>query len=163
MRVADLGCGPGFFTIHISRIVGPDGVVYAVDRSDAALRMLRASLQKRRDAARRIRMLRRDVSHTGIPTRSLDLAFFANVFHDIVERRAFIAELRRMLRPGGIAIDLDWKAVRTQAGPPLSIRLGSHDAAALLSRNGLDIKRIVSLGRHHYAIICTAPYAAPRG
>lgn len=38
--VADLGCGPGYFTIALAEAVGPEGKVYAVDSDEKAIRAL---------------------------------------------------------------------------------------------------------------------------
>lgn len=46
--VADLGCGPGFFTLPIASMVGENGVVYAVDANPIMLRHLRTNLQSGR-------------------------------------------------------------------------------------------------------------------
>jgi ubiquinone/menaquinone biosynthesis C-methylase UbiE len=36
--VADLGCGPGYYTIALAESVGPNGKIYAVDSDEKAIR-----------------------------------------------------------------------------------------------------------------------------
>ena len=36
--VADLGCGPGYYTLALAKCVGPEGRVYAVDSDEKAIR-----------------------------------------------------------------------------------------------------------------------------
>ena len=43
--VADLGCGPGFYSLGLAECVGPEGRVYAVDSDEKAIR----ALEKRAD------------------------------------------------------------------------------------------------------------------
>jgi ubiquinone/menaquinone biosynthesis C-methylase UbiE len=38
--VADLGCGPGYYTLHLAESVGPEGKVYGVDSDEKAIRAL---------------------------------------------------------------------------------------------------------------------------
>ncbi|WP_455283779.1 class I SAM-dependent methyltransferase [[Eubacterium] cellulosolvens] len=39
--VADLGCGPGYFTVALAELVGPQGRVFAVDSDEKAIRALK--------------------------------------------------------------------------------------------------------------------------
>ena len=38
--VADLGCGPGYYTLALAGCVGPEGKVYAVASDEKAIRVL---------------------------------------------------------------------------------------------------------------------------
>lgn len=44
--VADLGCGPGYFTFALAECVGPEGSVYAVDSDEKAIRALEKKTKK---------------------------------------------------------------------------------------------------------------------
>src|SRR5688572_17200303 len=52
----DIGCGPGYWTIPMAEIVGPTGIVYAVDLEEAMLGDLRARLSSRPEL--RVQVLR---------------------------------------------------------------------------------------------------------
>ncbi len=45
--VADLGCGPGFYSLGLAECVGPRGRVYAVDSDEKAVRALEKKADKR--------------------------------------------------------------------------------------------------------------------
>jgi ubiquinone/menaquinone biosynthesis C-methylase UbiE len=45
-RVADLGCGSGYFTIELAKAVGPDGVIYAVDPVENAIKVLNSQIEQ---------------------------------------------------------------------------------------------------------------------
>jgi ubiquinone/menaquinone biosynthesis C-methylase UbiE len=45
--VADLGCGPGFYTLGLAECVGPEGRVYAVDSDEKAIRAIEEKANKR--------------------------------------------------------------------------------------------------------------------
>src|SRR3989304_2833300 len=45
--VADLGCGPGYYTLALAERVGPEGKVYAVDSDEKAIRALEEKANKR--------------------------------------------------------------------------------------------------------------------
>jgi len=44
--VADLGCGPGYYTLLLAESVGPEGKVYAVDSDEKAIRALEKKASK---------------------------------------------------------------------------------------------------------------------
>src|SRR5947209_9794625 len=46
--VAEIGSGPGYFTLRLARAVGPSGHVYAVDPEAAVLAVLRGRLRRTR-------------------------------------------------------------------------------------------------------------------
>ncbi len=154
MTLADLGCGPGFFTLPMASFVGNHGTVYAVDANPVMLEHLRENLAKARGAGRRVRIVESDVCDTGIPTGSVDLAFFANILHDVDDKASFLKEVRRICRRGAMAVDVDWKRVRTPHGPPLEIRLGAVECRRILSEGGLTILRRFDAGPYHYGLMC---------
>jgi ubiquinone/menaquinone biosynthesis C-methylase UbiE len=45
--VADLGCGPGFYSLGLAECVGHEGMVYAVDSDEKAIRALEKKADKR--------------------------------------------------------------------------------------------------------------------
>ena len=45
--VADLGCGPGYYTIALAECVGSEGKVYAVDSDEKAIRAVEKKADKR--------------------------------------------------------------------------------------------------------------------
>ena len=45
-RVADLGCGPGYYTLALAECVGPEGRVYAVDSDEKAVQALEKKAAK---------------------------------------------------------------------------------------------------------------------
>lgn len=154
MVVADLACGPGFFTIPIAEKVGIGGEVYAVDSSDRMIDHLRANIKKSRVAQRVVKVITADVSDTGIPSGSVDVALFANIVHDIDDSAAFLREAKRIGKRESMMVDVDWQKIHTEHGPPFEIRLTKEESTRILSRNGLKVTRTFDAGPFHYGLIC---------
>ena len=93
--LADLGCGTGFFALPAAKIIGNGGVVHAVDKVPEIL----AVLKKKADGAglTNVKIVRADVTATGIKDHSIDTVLMANVFHD-VEKESMTREIRRILK-----------------------------------------------------------------
>jgi len=154
MIVADLGCGPGFFTIPFVSMVGASGLVYAVDADPIMLRYLQENIIKFSVEQKSVQIVRADVSQTGIPAKSVNIAFFANILHDIQDRRLFFEEVKRICKPTAVVVDVDWKKAQTGDGPPLDIRLSEEEAKRLLTANRFDVVKQIEAGPHHYTLVC---------
>ncbi len=102
MTVVEPGCGMGFFTLDMARLVGPRGRVVALDVQPRMLAGLR------RRAARAGLAARIDARLTGPERLALDdlagradAAVALHVVHEVPDQRAFLGELLATLRPGG--------------------------------------------------------------
>lgn len=121
MSYADIGCGVGYFTLPVAERIGPTGRVYAVDIQPEMLEEL-----ARRASARglsnilTVRCTEREIP---IASASIDVCCLANVFHELESPDVFLREIHRLLKPGGRVFVIDWKAIETPVGPPLSERV----------------------------------------
>jgi arsenite methyltransferase len=105
-RILDVGSGPAFLTADIARIVGPGGRVCAVDASEPML-----EVGRRRCASLPMAEFQHgDARKLPYPDASFDAVVAVQVYLFVPELDAALAELRRVLRPGGRAIvmDTDW-------------------------------------------------------
>lgn len=117
MRMADLGSGPGFFTIPMAQVAGQKGLVYAVDSNQNMLDSLKENIAKSKLNPRIIRIVNSDVCNTGIPKESVDFVLFANVLHEVADRKAFFQEVKRISKLTAYIVDVDWKKIQTEHGP----------------------------------------------
>jgi SAM-dependent methyltransferase len=92
-RTVEFGCGTGYFTPQLARLA--DSVV-ATDISDAML----DRVQERTRKLERVTIRREDCENTSFAEGSFDTAFLGLTFQ-VVDGPSTIAEMRRILRPGG--------------------------------------------------------------
>lgn len=119
--VADVGAGPGFWTLPLARRVGPGGHVFALDPEPAALDVLRRRLAKAR--VRNVTPVLNDDTAPMLPDRACDLAVIVNVYHHFAEPAAFLKRVARCLKPGGRLVNIDWADRDTPKGPPARRRI----------------------------------------
>ena len=153
MIIADLGCGPGFFTIPIAQITGEKGLVYAVDSNQTMLNALKENIAKSDVNPNTIKIVNSDVCHTGISGESVDFVLFANFLHEVEDKKAFFQEVKRISKPSTYIVDVDWKKTKSEYGPPLKDRLLEDEAKGVLEENGFCVIKQIDLGPTHYELI----------
>ena len=117
--VLDVGSGPGFWTIPLASLVGPQGTVWALDVSQELLDDLAV-----RNPPPQVRLRRTDLPQTGLPAAAADLAWLAFVFHEVMPPEQLADELRRVVKPGGKVAVLDWRPDGTgEVGAPRAHRV----------------------------------------
>jgi ubiquinone/menaquinone biosynthesis C-methylase UbiE len=99
-KVLEAGFGPGFFTIPAARIVGQEGVIYALDINEAAYESVQKKLQE--EEVKNVNLLLRDLSNTGLENKSIDVCFLFGIFHAFDNPIPIIQEMHRVLKESGI-------------------------------------------------------------
>jgi len=119
--VADVGAGPGFWTLPLARRVGRRGHVFALDPEPAALAVLRRRLAKA--GLRNVTPVLNDDTAPMLPEGGCDLIVIVNVYHHFAEPAAFLRRVARCLKPAGRLVNIDWADRDTPKGPPAHRRI----------------------------------------
>jgi ubiquinone/menaquinone biosynthesis C-methylase UbiE len=97
-RVADLGCGMGYFTVALAELVGPEGDVQAVDLQPRQLRVAERRC-RRAGVADRVRFIEATEGSLGLAgTIDFVLAFW--MVHEVGDRAGVFDQLRTVTEPG---------------------------------------------------------------
>ncbi len=135
-QVVDYGCGPGGLSVELARRVG-DGHVHAVDLNEAFVARARERAA-REGVAERVTVHHVADDRIPLADASVDRVVCKNVLEYVTDLPALLAELRRVLRPGGRlhAIDSDWGMLAVEPlGPERVAEL--FDAARVAYRTPL--------------------------
>ena len=144
--VADVGCGPGVFSIPFA-LACPDGVVYAVDVEPLQLDALRSRVE--RDAIANIVPVLASYADPHLPPAGVDLIFIADTYHHIDDRTAYLRQLRADLAPGGRLALLEYKPGELPVGPPPSRKVPRTTRHAELTHAGWTLVRTFDTHRWH--------------
>ncbi len=144
---ADIGCGPGFFTLPAADVVGKSGRVFAVDTQGAMLEQL-----KSRKPPKNVTLVKSGESSIPIDDSAADLAFAAFVLHEAEKANLFLAEIKRITKPGGAVLIIDWKKKKEEHGPPVEERLTAGAVEELLREAGFRGIKASSLNASHYRV-----------
>lgn len=158
---ADIGAGTGFVT---KALLDAGLSVFAVDQSPAMLAELRAKFPAA-DQQRRLHVLEAAADRLPLPDASVDCAFANMLLHHVDDPARAIAEMARILRPGGrlVITDLDLHARRELLDEQHDRWPGfaREDVARWLEAAGLDAIAVDACGERCCAdsACCVAPAA----
>ena len=97
--VADIGAGDGFFTTRLSKAVGGQGRVIAVDIAADALRRLRNRVAD--EGLSNIDVVQGSSDDPRLTAASLDAALIVNAYHEMNDHQAMLTKIRQALKPSG--------------------------------------------------------------
>lgn len=155
LTLADIGCGPGFFTLPLAERLA-EGIVYAFDIEPV---MLDAVRERAAGADRRNIVTRLSTGDAlPLPTASLDAAFMAFTFLFIPAsaRVDYLAGLRAIVRPGGWLAILEWERRQNPGGgPPLEVRVVPEETIAALAESGWRLIVHQAVNEWMYLVLAT--------
>ncbi len=135
--VADLGSGPGYFTIPIAQIVGKEGKVYAADFDKKSISVLEKKIEKE-GYSDVIEARLTSASELGfIPDSSVDLVFANGLLCCMADHDGAISEIQRILKknePGKAYLSVTKRFLRKT--DPRTVVVEEWDQ---LLRNGFEV------------------------
>ncbi len=146
LEVLDVGCGAGTITRSIAEIVLP-GRVTGVDRDPA--QVARASRLAEGREQTNARFVAASAYELPFPAASFDLVLAHALFEHLSNPRGALAEIRRVLRPGGLVAlgSPDWDAFEMRM-PTSGAEAAIRSYRELQERDGGDLHaggRLVNL------------------
>ncbi|MFB7501494.1 methyltransferase domain-containing protein [Streptomyces sp. NPDC056161] len=118
-RALDVGAGTGSQTRELAAAVGPEGLALGVEPNPG----LRA-VAEARSAESRARFTHGDALALPVPDASVDVVWCERVLQHLTEPDRAVAEMVRVLRPGGrvALLDTDWATTVLHPGDPETVR-----------------------------------------
>ncbi len=133
--LADIGSGPGFFTIPAAEIVGKKGVVLAADVQGEMLTAVRSRATA--EGLTQVRVVKTSESDVPIPPGTCDVVLLAFTLNEIEHRASFLHKLARLLKREGRLVVIEWEKHPTEVGPPLEDRISPEETLADATAAGL--------------------------
>ena len=140
LRLCDLGCGTGYFTFPVLDALDGEGTFYAVDTSPEMLAALRERLRAHPHGAR-VTVVQSGESAVPLPDACADVVVMGALFHELADRAAFLAEVRRLIVPGGRVLVAEGdrrpgQEGEPEHGPPYAHRVPREETEAALRAAG---------------------------
>ena len=106
----DIGCGDGFFALPAAQIVGKTGKVYGIDVDNEAIDRLKNRAAK--EGLENLYLKVGEAEKTILCKACADIVFFGITLHDFKSPPKVLLNAKRMLKPTGRLVNLDWKKER---------------------------------------------------
>jgi ubiquinone/menaquinone biosynthesis C-methylase UbiE len=145
--VADIGCGPGFFTLPLAKFL-VNGKVYAVDLDEEMVAACRERVTQARLG--NVEVLGCDEFDFPLEQGSLDGALLGFVVHHSADRPRFLQAVRALLSPRGWCTVLEWYPTETDGSPPPAMRISPEELEKLGRDTGFRPRGWRDLNGEHY-------------
>lgn len=152
-RVLELGAGNGYFTIPLAKRM-PEAVI-AVDIQPEMIALLKQQAEK--EGLKNIEYVESSLEEIPLGPNTADKIFAAFSIHEADNLSQAVREMKRILKPAGQLLIVEWEAVTTENGPPFLGKIPIEEIVPVLQLNGFDVT-VRRLNPVHYAI-----HAMPAG
>lgn len=150
-KTAEFGCGPGGFAIALARKV-PKGLVYALDIQEQPLSALNG--RARSMGLSNIKTIQCNLEEpkgSTLKDESIDMVLMANTLFQIEEKEAVLKEARRILKPRGNLVIVDWNP-DSPFGPEEE-RISFDQVHQIVKFMDIKLVKELDAGTYHWAAI----------
>lgn len=149
--IADYGCGVGFWTLPLAKRV-KKGKVYALSANADFINLIsnKAELEGLDNIEPQIIVL--DKGEIKLKEK-VDLVIVSNVLHVTKDPDNILKNAKKMLKPRGRILVVDFVKLNSIFGPPVMYRLSEEEVILKAEKAGLHFKCIVDAGWYHYGLI----------
>ncbi|MCC7357751.1 class I SAM-dependent methyltransferase [Candidatus Uhrbacteria bacterium] len=154
-KIADMGCGSlGHFVFPAAQLVGPKGMVFAVDIQRSALEYIERRAKEGQFFNVHPVWSDMDVYRaTRIDEGSLDITLLINNFYLSSNRSQMLREMARLTRPQGWIVVVEWKPIASPLGPPVDHRIDQEQVKREMRSPLIEYHDAFDVGMYHYGLI----------
>lgn len=154
MKVANFGCGTGYFTFPIAKKIGPDGTVWALDVLPQKIEAVESQAKLSgvtNIVTRRVNL--ENEKGSGLPKESVDWVILVNMLFQNSNKDAILAEVRRVLKKTGRILLIEWGEKDLLIGPKKDVKISKQEMLEIARKNNLEISSEIEASNFHYGLI----------
>jgi len=152
MTVCDLGAGSGYYTVRMSRLVGPTGKVYAVDIQPRMLELLTRRL--RSDGIQNVIPVLSTEDDPKLPPQSQDLILLVDVYHEFARPQIMLRRMREALKDDGRLVLLEFRKEDESVPIRLEHKMSIAEVKAELEPEGFRIEKVLDVLPWQHIFVC---------
>jgi ubiquinone/menaquinone biosynthesis C-methylase UbiE len=137
MAVCDLGCGNGFYTLQLAKLVGEDGKVFAVDIQSEMLSLM----EKRAKPGEldNVKLVLGTLIDPELEKSSCDLILLVDVYHEFSHPVHMLSKIREALKPDGRVVLVEFRLEDPQVPIKLLHKMSKEQMNRELTANGFKL------------------------
>ncbi len=148
MKVLDIGCAMGFFSLPLAKMVGSNGKVICVDVQKKMIEALEKRAQKAKISDR---IETRICSHHSLDLNDLkekiDFVFAAAVIHEVPDASAFFSEICETIKKDGKFLVVEPKGHISEKDFEISVSLAEQNGFQVIDSPQISRSHVVLLGK----------------
>jgi len=148
MKVLDIGCAMGFFSLPLAEMVGRNGRVICVDIQEKMIKSLEKRAQKAR-LSKRIETRQCSADSLGLDdlAEEIDFALASAVVHEVSDPCSFLSEIHEILKPTGKLLVAEPKGRVSQRDFEMTVSMAEDIGFEVIERPQIGRSRAVLLGK----------------
>jgi len=157
MVVADFGSGSGAYVLAIAQELSGSGKVYAIDVQKDLLR--RTLNDAKKLGLENVHILWGDLEKENgskLSGQSCDVVLISNLLFQVQNKEQVLREARRILRPRGYLVVIDWQESFGGLGPIKKHVIDRNTAIGYAEHIGFKLSDEFPAGAHHYGLVLRA-------
>ncbi len=135
--VVDFGCGNGYHTLQLAKLVGETGRVLAVDIQPEMLRLLDARMES--EGVTNVEPILSQQHDPCLPEAAADLILLVDVYHELSYPEEVLGGLRRALKPRGRVVLVEFRAEDPMVPIKPEHKMSKKQVLKELTPNGLRL------------------------
>jgi ubiquinone/menaquinone biosynthesis C-methylase UbiE len=149
--IADLGAGPGLFSVPMGKAVAPSGTVYAVEIDKGYFPMIEGKAKEGNLA--NVKTVLGEFTDPKLPAQDVDLAFMHDVLHHIDDRAGYLKSAVGYLKRDGRFVVIDFKADQSPHKGQPNLIVSEAQVTGWMKAAGLNRVQEIDLFPDKYFLI----------
>lgn len=151
--VLDIGVGIGYFALPLLQRLKTPGRLIAVDISATMLEEFQGNIPP---GSAPVELIQTDALKLQMKDQTADRVLLAFILHEFPDVRAYLEEIRRVMKRGAELTVVEWKKTESPGGPPLDHRITEAD---ILARSDGLFNHLLSrdINTYQYAVVLGKP------
>jgi ubiquinone/menaquinone biosynthesis C-methylase UbiE len=137
MTVCDMGCGNGYYTLQLAKLVGPNGRVLAVDVQPEMLKLLEQRAAQA--GVRNVVLVQGQLHDPKLPRGDVDLFLLVDVYHEFSHPQQMLEAMRRALSANGVVVLVEYREEDPQVPIKPLHKMSKRQILKELEANGLQL------------------------
>jgi arsenite methyltransferase len=149
--IADIGAGSGYFAFKFAPHVGSKGRVYAVDINPDMILFMNRHI--RDNTVNNVVTMLSANDDPLLLDGSIDRFFICNTWHHVPNQNHYIALMKKMLRPGGQIIVIDYHKKELPVGPPPEMKMARAEVVKEMEAGGFKLAKEHTFLPYQYFLV----------